>query len=308
VGTLFSTFALISLIYVGIGVSYLYRVIKNWPSFWDEKITAQDRSLARGAAFYLLIPPTVVLHELGHAVALWIQGREVLDWMFLGYMGAVFFEPTGGIGDFFAALLGNVVTLAIGLVCLFLPLKRPGHPIRNLVLIELGRQSLFLVLVFYPVLCLVFDGDFRTIYNFQETPIAAGITAVIHALILLVGYNVLWKKRWATRATLLSDVTGFRYPMLEQRVAADPNDFDAHKELGLMYYLANDPVRAKPHLEIAMANGRADLMMHLAFGTVLAAVGEYERARPELELARGSLRPEDRERAEIKLRELDERR
>ena len=103
----------------------------------------------------MLIPPAVALHELGHAVAVWFYGLEVVDWQFLGYMGWVMPSGSAGpLGDFFIALSGNVVSYLIGLAALLYPIKYPGHPARNVLLLELGRQSMFLVLVFYPLICL----------------------------------------------------------------------------------------------------------------------------------------------------------
>lgn len=293
-----------------IGVWTLYRVVKNWRALWDDEITEEDLRLARSAAFYLLIPPTVLLHELAHAIAIWAQGREVGGFLFLGYLGAVFVVPVGGIEDFVVALAGNATSLFIGVACLVIGLRRPGHPVRNILWIDLGRQTLFIVLLFYPLLSVgAGDGDFKMIYDFDQTPIASGITAALHGLMLALGYGVVWKRSWASRATLLCSKEARRLPELERRLALDPQDLMANRDLGLLYFLAGDPARAKPHLEKVMARGPTDAKLHLAFGTVLADLREDERARPELERAQSLLlRKEDRDLAELKLRELDDRR
>lgn len=301
---LFGAFAIISIVYVFVGLSCLYRVITRWRALWDEDVTADDLKLATRAAFFLLIPPTVILHELGHAAALWIQGRAVVGWMFLGYMGAVFFVPVGGLSDFVVALAGNLVTLAIGIGTVLFAIRRPGHPVRNVLLIELGRQSLFLVLVFYPTICLWFAGDFQMIYDFKATPIASGVTAGAHGLLLALGYGVVWKRVWKPRTELLKSPTALKLVELEKRVAKDPHDLHARRELGMLYASGGSPARARMHLEAAIAGDVVDARTRLAYGTVLVALGEHARAIPELQAAlNGLLRPEDRKLAEVPLAE-----
>lgn len=291
----FGAFALLSIVYVIVGIWYLYQVIVRWRSLWDEQVTPEDIRLATGASFFLLVPPTVFLHEVGHAAALWLQGRQVLDFWFIGYMGAVFFAPVGGFSDFVVALAGNVVTLLIGIGVIVWALQRPGHPIRNVLWIELGRQSLLLVLVIYPTICLFIPWDFKTIYDFDVTPIASGVTAGVHGLLLALGYGVVWKKKWLPRAELLKSPDALKILALEKRLRADDGDLRAHRELGMLYAAHRDAVRARLHLEKVIAAGGADARTHLAYGTALFALGEYARAIPELEAALGGLlRPEDR--------------
>ena len=295
-------FMIISLVYVGIGVRTLYRVIAHWRELWDDDVTIADLRIARSAAFYLLVPPAVALHELGHAVVVWILGSEVIGWMFLGYMGFVVHPSTGAIGDFAIALAGNAVTLAIGAGALAFGVLRPRHPIRNLLFVELGRQSLFLVLAFYPVLCITFDGDFRTIYNFRATPIASAIVAALNASIIGIGYFWLWKRRWKARSILVTSPRAASFLELEQRIIDNPEDGNAHRELGLLMFAAGDHPRARPHLEKALTLGVVDAHVHMALGTALLENDEAERAIFELETAlNGLLRPEDRLLAEIPL-------
>jgi hypothetical protein len=300
--TLFGFFTLLSLFYVGIGLRCLYRVATRWRDLWDDDVTRSDLSLAREASFYLLVPPTVALHELGHAALIWAQGGHVSGVRFYGYMGAVFSPSLGAIGDFAVALAGNAVTLAIGVASLMIGLRRAGHPVRNVLWIDLGRQSLFLVLVFYPALCIAFAGDFQTIYNFGRTPIASSMVALAHAAILTFGYGVLWKKHWRPRAFLLSSPAALPLVRAESRLKANPDDLSAARVLGLLYGAAQDHVRAKPHLMRVIASGHADAKVRAAHGVALAGTGEHARAVEELTAALDvMLRPEDRLDVEIAL-------
>ena len=302
--SLFDVFSLISFLYVGLAILTLYRVVTRWQLLWDARVTDEDLRLARTAGFYLMIPPTVALHELGHAALIWANGLDVEDWQFLGFIGWVAHRPAGAIGDFAIALAGNVVTLLIGVGVTAFVLRRPRHPVWNTLWLELGRQSLFLVLAFYPLLCLAFDGDFRTIYNFKRTPIAAGITAAVHAAILIVGYNIVWKRRYRSRAALLASPVAAQLVEAERRLQRDPNDVAAHRELGLVLLAVSDAAGAVPHLRRAIDAGHVDAKTRLAYGRALAQVGDAANAIAHLEAARqGLLRPQERLLAELPLAE-----
>lgn len=250
----------------------------------------------------MLVPPTVALHELGHAALIWAHGLEVQDWMFIGYMGAVWHQSAGELGDFFIALAGNVTTLLIGVGALLYGLHRPGHPVRNVLYLELGRQSLFLVLTFYPAICLFFPGDFQTIYDFEETPIASGITAVVHGAILAIGWGYLWRGRWRARAALLTSPLAPVYVELERRRRESPEDAAIARDLGLFLAIAGEVRRARGLLEEALERGRADPRVYVALGGILSEAGEHERAIGLLERGLdGLLRPEERLTAELPL-------
>lgn len=292
-------FAAISILVVLLGLKTLFQVIKQWGSLWDDDLTREDAKLASSASFYLLIPPTVALHELGHAIAVWANGLEVERFWFLGYMGAVFHAPSTDLGNFSIALAGNVVTLLIGIGAAGFGLSRPGHPVRNILFIDLGRQSLFLVLIFYPLLCLFFAGDFQTIYAFQKTPTASGITAAVHAALLWFGYRVVWKKKLRGRARLLCSRQATRFNEAERALRSDPNDLRAHRELGILYFAALDFEKARRHLDVVVESGQLDGQLRLTYGTLLSEQREFDKAIPFLEAAKDQLlRPEDREAAE----------
>jgi tetratricopeptide (TPR) repeat protein len=295
-------FSLLSLVYIGIGVQTLVRVVRSWSSLWDDSITADDQRLAARAAFYLLIPPTVALHELGHAIAIWAYGLQVVDFRFLGYMGFVVPSASAGpLGDFWVALIGNLVTLLLGVLALGFGLFRPGHPVRNILAIELGRQQLFLVLAFYPAISIgANQGDFRWIYNFDQTPLASGITAALHALIAGGGY-LWWLRRMKTRAMVLCSPAALHLPALERRLAADPGDRQANAALVELYLRAGDLVRARRCLDrIAADGGGLEPRSRLAYAELLLITGEAGRALEELEAALPRLfAPEDRRAAEL---------
>ncbi|MEE2901356.1 MAG: hypothetical protein VYC39_03465 [Myxococcota bacterium] len=282
--------------YVFVGLRCAYQFFANYKSIWDGEFTPRDLEITSRAAFYLLIPPAVAAHELGHAVAVWGYGLTVVDWQFLGYMGWV--APSGSagpFGDFVIALSGNVVSYLIGLAALLFPLRFPGHPARNVLLFELGRQSMFLVLVFYPVICIVFNGDFRRIYDFSATPVASGVVAFLHAAILIWGYRVWWKKRHQSRAMLLCSPVATDFIRLEKIVQTEPKNYAAHQQLGSLFLAVGYLPRARHHFEVVVDAGVADASCKLQFATLLAEERQTARAIPLLEEIRDKLlRPEQR--------------
>lgn len=289
-------FAAISLFYVLVGVHTLHLVIQRWGALRADVLEPEDARLASKAAFFLLIPPSVLLHELGHAVLVWAHGLEVVDFAFYGYMGYV--VPSGragALGDFAISLAGNLVTLSIGLVALALGLFLPGRPFRNILLIDLGRQSLFIVLVFYPVICLAFPGDFVTIYDFLETPIASSLVAVGHALLLGPGYLGLWKRRWRPRALLLTSRHAVLFVQLERQLRERPEDLAARRQLGLLYLDAGRPEATRRLLAPLAASGQIDGHALLGLGLAELELRDHAAALAHLTSAEPRLmRPEAR--------------
>ena len=70
-------FSIISLLYVALGVRVVWMIAQNWRSVWDRNFTPHDRVLVNQASFFFLIPLSVVLHDFGHAVAVWGFGKEI---------------------------------------------------------------------------------------------------------------------------------------------------------------------------------------------------------------------------------------
>lgn len=182
-------FALISVVYLVLGLRVVYQVVRNFRSLFDKNFTRQDRVLVDQAAFFILVPISVALHELGHATAIWLFGGQVLDWGFYGFAGYVAFDPTefsnaqqviiAAAGTFVNLLLA---ALAIGLVFL----KRP--PMRaaiNELLIQFTWVSLLNALVLYPVLDFVsgLNGDWMQMYDLRE-PALSGAILVVHVAVL----------------------------------------------------------------------------------------------------------------------------
>ena len=191
----------LSIIYfIGAGVT-VYGLTRGWRDFWDDRLTPRDYQLAGGAAFFLLVPIGVLLHEFGHMLAAWSTGAEVRSLGYLLYWGYVSYIPATGdpLAEWYVSLAGNAFSYFLGIACLFAAVRLVKlHVILRVVLLQLGILELAQTLIFYPLLDLdpAFSGDWESIYSFRA-PIASGITAVVHVVSLIALFFFLNRNRTA---------------------------------------------------------------------------------------------------------------
>ena len=185
----FGPFALISVFYLIIGVRVVYQLIRNFRATFDTTFTPEDRHLVDQAAFFVLIPISVALHELGHAVAIWLFGGHVQGWGFFGFAGYVEFDPSEftNAQQVIIASAGTVVNivlaaLAVGLVFLKKPHMRAAI---NELLIQFTWISLLNALVLYPLLDFAsgINGDWMQMYDFS-VPMLSALILVVHVAVL----------------------------------------------------------------------------------------------------------------------------
>ena len=185
----FGPFALISVFYLIIGVRVVYQLIRNFRATFDTTFTPEDRHLVDQAAFFVLIPISVALHELGHAVAIWLFGGHVQGWGFFGFAGYVAFDPSEftNAQQVIIASAGTMVNivlaaLAVGLVFLKKP---PMRAAINELLIQFTWISLLNALVLYPLLDFAsgINGDWMQMYDFS-VPMLSALILVVHVAVL----------------------------------------------------------------------------------------------------------------------------
>jgi hypothetical protein len=197
----FGPFAIISLIYVLLGLRVVVQLVQRWRETFDRRFTPADRALVDQAAFFVLVPISVALHELGHAVAIWAFGGRVVGWGYFAFAGYVQYDA-----DQFTAAqrvviasAGTVVNLALGAAAVaFVFLRRP--PMRaafNELLIQFTFVSLVNALVVYPLLDLStgLNGDWFQMYRGGE-PALSLVILVIHAA-ALAALLWLWRSQRA---------------------------------------------------------------------------------------------------------------
>jgi hypothetical protein len=206
----FGPFVLISLFYGVLALRVVAQLARSWRPTFDRRFTPQDRSLVDQAAFFVLVPIAVALHELGHAIAVWAYGGRVVSWGYYGFAGFVGYDPT----DFsptqriVVSAAGTVVNLLLaGGALAFVFLRRP--PLRaafNELLLQFVFISLLNALVVYPLLDLSsgLNGDWRQMY-FGGVP---SLSAVILAVHLGVLAALFWGWRDERVRTRIAALTG----------------------------------------------------------------------------------------------------
>src|SRR5918993_92423 len=260
----FGPFVIISLIYVVIGVRSVVRLIGHWHQTWDSDFTLADRALVDEAAFFLLIPVSVALHELGHAVAIWGFGGEVVDFGFYGFAVVV---AAGSAVNLVLCLL------AVGAVLLWRPpLRAPVHEL----LLQFALLSGINAFIVYPLLDLLsgLNGDWRQVY-FSEARLVSAAVIAIQALTLVAGYWLVTDERMRRRLAQLTGVPrGFeRGPLGGLRRAPLPPESPSPAESVLRE--ASERVRSGWPFPVHAALQRHDQ----ASSVVLSwRVGETERA------------------------------
>ena len=206
----FGPFALISLFYVVLGVRVIYQLARNFRQTFDRNFTHEDRMLVDQAAFFVLLPISVALHELGHAIVVRLYGGEVLDWGFYGFAGYVAFDPRDftDAQQIVIAAAGTAVNLLLaGIAVALVFLKRP--PFRaaiNQLLIQFTWISLLNALVVYPLLDIVsgLNGDWTQMYG-GGVPALSFVILIIHVTVLAA---LFWAWKSPAMQARLARLTG----------------------------------------------------------------------------------------------------
>ena len=244
-----SIFTIISLLYAFRGLQIGRLVYQNWGQIRSQHFTRQQKSLAQQASFFLAVPVAVLFHELAHAVATWLFGGTVVDFGYYLFWG--FIQPAGefsGAQLWFIALAGTIGSLLFGLG-LWLVLRRSSSPSIRYFGLRAFRFQIFFSLIYYPVFTLIgFYGDWRTIYDFEATPIFSGLTAAAHASSLVLFW---WADRigWFEMATFESAEEQGLIGVLQQEAAAQPHDNEAQLRLIDAYRRGGSTKAAEKHLK-----------------------------------------------------------
>ena len=194
----FGPFVLLSLFYALLGIRVVVQLATRWRMTFDSRFTAADRALVDQAAFFVLVPIAVALHELGHAVAIRVLGGRVEGWGYYLFAGYVGFDPSEftRAERIVIAAAGTVVNLllAAGALAVVFGRRPPPRAAINELLLQFTFLSLVNALVVYPLFDLVsgLNGDWSQMYR-GGVPALSALIAVLHAGLL----GLLW---WAWRS------------------------------------------------------------------------------------------------------------
>lgn len=185
---------ILTLLLAVIGGAALVDAVRNRRTLFDDRLTLDERQRLTRLALFVLVPLSVIFHELGHAVAVKLFGGQVIGWGFYLYYGYVehsgFYTP---IELAWIAVAGTLVNVVLGLGAIAWAWYRSGNVAVRYLLFVFGAFSLLNALVFYPLLDALggIAGDWETIYS-RQTPVFSGIVGLLHVLIL-VGGVILWR-------------------------------------------------------------------------------------------------------------------
>lgn len=162
-------------------------VLRDRQSEWvAAPLLPWKRSIAHALSFYAAVPIGVFIHELGHAIVVWAYGGRVVEFGFFFFWGFVLpdrtFDPAWR--QWVLSMAGTIGNLIFAAVVALVYWRHASASIR-LTAKRTVNYQIYFSLIYYPIFTAVLQiGDWRTIYDFNATPMLAGMTAVLHVLIL----------------------------------------------------------------------------------------------------------------------------
>ena len=197
---------------------------QKWQALQKNPLTAAKKQLAEDASFFVAVPISIFIHEAGHALAVLAFGGRVLEFGYFFFWGYVL--PAGDFSPLQYWIIASAGTWGNLLFALAIWLwwrRNPSNFVRYLMLRTI-RFQIFYALIYYPLFTALLQiGDWRTIYDFAQTPVLSGLTAVLH--IGIVGVHILADRRGVYEMPAFQDVA--QTAVLEdlaQQVAANPTD------------------------------------------------------------------------------------
>ncbi|MFN8499737.1 MAG: tetratricopeptide repeat protein [Anaerolineae bacterium] len=259
---------IVFLLGASLAIYVAYDLYKHWDTFWDDDITPQERMQATRIAIFILVPIGVLLHEVGHALAVWQLGGRVVEfnWSFLsGYV-----VPEGNFtaaGNWWIYFSGNLVSILLGFAAL-LVLLFPVRPMVKLLAVSFAEVQLFVSLLGYPLLSLLgVEGDWVGIYGIPPTPLKL-VIAALHVGLLVALIMVMRDLRVRRWRLLLGRDAQRRVRALEARIAADPSNLQPRLELASYYRQQGEAGLARQTLAEAVAASPNDPNALLAAGAM----------------------------------------
>lgn len=158
---------------------------QKWPKLTHKPLTPNSKQLAEEAAFFVAVPISILIHEAGHAVAVLLFGGQVLEFGYFFFWGYVL--PAGSFTAVQYWIIASAGTWGSLLFALGVWVMWRGSDSRFVyyLMLRTVRFQIFFALIYYPIFTLFLGiGDWLTIYDFGQTPLLAGITAVLHLFIL----------------------------------------------------------------------------------------------------------------------------
>ncbi|MBX9671153.1 MAG: hypothetical protein K2X93_26430 [Candidatus Obscuribacterales bacterium] len=182
-------------IWIPLAIMAAKEVKTNWRQIFDNELTVQDRNALQKINVFFCIPLVVLLHEIGHSLAiLWANGSiGEFHWgVWWGYV-----VPVGKFNEaktLIIYLAGSAVQVAVGFLALVAALFIKSPPVVAL-LVYVGLYSIGGTIIIYTLLSLVgMYGDWIAIYtsplrNWVHVIGVTHVTMVAALLYMLYGVN-----------------------------------------------------------------------------------------------------------------------
>lgn len=289
-------FDLFALLYLFRGLQLLNRIRQQWASLIANPLTNTKKQLAEQASFFVAVPPGVLLHELGHVLAVWLFGGQVVEFGYRVFWG--FVRPSGTFTvtqDWFISLAGTLGNLIFG-VALWLWLRHHRSAAFRYFALRAFRFQIYFALIYYPLFTIILPiGDWATIYDFGATPVLSGATAVFHAgLLLLFWYGD--RIGWFEMPAFDSPDAQTNFEALQAQATANPQDTQLQLRYAEALRTGGATNRAKRHLEqlLAQQPRLAEAYLQRAALRSNHSVGNDAAADAEKALALGLASPRNR--------------
>ena len=217
-------FNLFSLFYIFRSLQLSATIWREWSSVVQEPLTRRKKSLAEQASFFIAVPIGVLLHELGHALAVWGFGGQVVEFGYRVFWGYV--VPQGTFSqaqNWLIGLAGTLGSLVFGVVVWLLLQGNKRSALRFFGL-RAFRFQVYFSTVYYPLFTLFgFDGDWRTIYDFRATPLLSGLLVPLHLGLVLLFY---WGDRtgWFERPSHETIAERDQFAAIQEAASLAPHD------------------------------------------------------------------------------------
>ena len=241
------------LIDLALGAYTAYDLARHWRSFWDDDIRPEDRMRAARVAFLLIIPLGVLLHEFGHALAVWGLGGQVreFNWSYLsGYV--VPDRNFDALGEWWVFFSGNLVSILLPIVALGVLLLPVGRMARYLA-VTFARLQWYYSLIGYPLLSLGgAQGDWVAIYGIPPWPLKV-VLGVAHVGLILLAVWLERRPAYRRWEVLLSQAARSEIALREAAVHQRPGDPQPLVELADFYARHGDLVLAQETMQRALA-------------------------------------------------------
>lgn len=156
----------------------------NWKDITDADLTVKDRHILKQAAMLLILPAVVMIHEIGHVVAIQLVGGTVKEFHYGILWGYVIPDGSFNSAQFLIIYLsGNAVQVLTGLIFLWLAIMS-STPWVVALCTYAALWSIGETLIFYTIMS-VFGvyGDWKIIYSNPERGAVIGV-GICHAVMV----------------------------------------------------------------------------------------------------------------------------